>query len=148
MPQLVDSTTLLDDHEALRDRFDGDGYLYLRGVVDPALLLDVRRDITEICRSHRWLREDTDPLDAVQRVEPRIEEEDRFFDVYDDLQKLESFHSVPHHPSVQRCLTPLLGDDLFPHPLGIARLTFPDEEWATPPHQDFPNNQGTTSSTG
>ena len=41
-------------------------------------------------------------------------------------------------------MTPLLGDDAFPHPLGIARLTFPDHEWATPPHQDHPNNQGTT----
>jgi ectoine hydroxylase-related dioxygenase (phytanoyl-CoA dioxygenase family) len=37
-----------------------------------------------------------------------------------------------------------LGGTAFPHPLGIARLIFPgNEEWATPPHQDFPNNQGT-----
>src|SRR5262249_20582364 len=33
---------------------------------------------------------------------------------------------------------------VFPHPLKIARLIFPDNfEISTPPHQDFPNNQGT-----
>jgi phytanoyl-CoA dioxygenase PhyH len=41
-------------------------------------------------------------------------------------------------------MTALLGASAFPHPLSIARLAFPrNETWATPPHQDFPNNQGT-----
>ena len=36
------------------------------------------------------------------------------------------------------------GADGLPHPLSIARLVFPgNEEWTTPAHQDYPNNQGT-----
>ncbi len=37
-----------------------------------------------------------------------------------------------------------VGETAFPHPLSIARLVFPNnEECTTPPHQDYPNNQGT-----
>jgi ectoine hydroxylase-related dioxygenase (phytanoyl-CoA dioxygenase family) len=140
----TDSTDRLDDPGALRARFDEDGYVFLRGVVDPELLLDVRSHITSICGAHGWFEPGTDPLDAVMCIEPCVEGDDRYFEVYDEIQKLETFHAVPHHPSVRRCVTPLLGASAFPHPLSIARLMFPqDEEWATPPHQDYPNNQGT-----
>jgi hypothetical protein len=38
IPELTDSTPLLGDAEALRRRFNEDGVLYLRGVMDPKLL--------------------------------------------------------------------------------------------------------------
>ncbi len=42
----------------------------------------------------------------------------------------------------------VLGESAFPHPLKIARVAFPDHyEASTPPHQDWPNNQGTTELT-
>ena len=38
----------------------------------------------------------------------------------------------------------VLGKTVFPHPLSICRLVFPNNTaWSTPPHQDYPNNQGT-----
>jgi hypothetical protein len=38
----------------------------------------------------------------------------------------------------------VLGESVFPHPLSIVRMVFPHApELSTPPHQDFPNNQGT-----
>ena len=83
-------------------------------------------------------------MDAIPCVAPCVEGEDRYFEVYDEIQKLEAFHVVPHHPTVRRCMTALLGDSAFPHPLSIARLVFPaNDQWTTPPHQDYPNNQGT-----
>lgn len=36
--QLIDSTSLIGDAEALRERYQEDGVLYLRGVMDPALI--------------------------------------------------------------------------------------------------------------
>jgi ectoine hydroxylase-related dioxygenase (phytanoyl-CoA dioxygenase family) len=142
--EFTDSTPLLGDDAALAARFGEDGYLYLRGVVDREPLVELRREITSICARHGWLRPDRDPMEAVPRVEPRVESEDPFFEVYDDVQRLQAFHAMSHEPSVRRIMEPLLGRDLFPHPLGIARLSFPySEAWATPPHQDFYNNQGT-----
>ena len=111
MHELTDSTHLLAEPESLRHRFHDEGYVLLRDVVSKDLLLDVRRDITDVCGKHGWLRADREPMDAIAGVEPRIEGEDPFFEVYDDIQRLESFHAVPHHESVRRCMTPLLGED-------------------------------------
>jgi ectoine hydroxylase-related dioxygenase (phytanoyl-CoA dioxygenase family) len=145
MLDFTDSSSLIGHADELRARFEEDGYLLLRGVVATEPLLEARRAITDVLERHGWLQPGTDPMDAIPQVEPRVEGEPLFFEVYDDVQRLEAFHAVPHDPTVQRCLTPLLGEDCFPHPLGIARISFPDsDEWTTPPHQDFPNNQGTT----
>jgi ectoine hydroxylase-related dioxygenase (phytanoyl-CoA dioxygenase family) len=144
MIPFTDSADLLDDHDALRSRFERDGFVFLRGVVDTDVLFDLRRRLTAVCAEHRWWRAGTDPLDAVPDIEPRVEGEKLFFEVYDDIQKLEALHAVPHHQSVRRLMTALLGESAFPHPLSIARLSFPDnDDWSTPPHQDYPNNQGT-----
>ncbi len=144
MKAFTDSTDLLDTPNALRARFDEDGYVFLRGVIDHDLLLDVHRQITSLCAAKGWFEPGTDPLDAMTCVAPSVEGDDPYFEVYDDVQRLEAFHAVPHDPTVRRCMTALLGESAFPHPLSIARLVFPEnEEWATPPHQDYPNNQGT-----
>jgi ectoine hydroxylase-related dioxygenase (phytanoyl-CoA dioxygenase family) len=140
----ADSTDLLEDSEALRARFDEDGYVFVKGVVDKDLLRDVRSRIAAICAAHGWFEPGTDPVDAITRSQPWVEGEERYFEVYDEVQRLEAFHGVPHHPTVRSLMTALLGDSAFPHPLSIARLAFPSNEaWSTPPHQDYPNNQGT-----
>jgi hypothetical protein len=45
--ELRDSTDLLDDPAALRERLAEDGYLYLREFHDPDLVRDARRDVLE-----------------------------------------------------------------------------------------------------
>jgi ectoine hydroxylase-related dioxygenase (phytanoyl-CoA dioxygenase family) len=135
-----DSSSLLDSPDALRARFARDGYVWLKGVVDCDLVLEARRAITEVCSAHGWLDPAYSPMDAIPQTGPFVEGEAKYLEVYDDIQRLEAFHAVPHHPSVSRCMTALLG----PTALSIARLMFPgNDEWTTPQHQDFPNNQGT-----
>jgi ectoine hydroxylase-related dioxygenase (phytanoyl-CoA dioxygenase family) len=139
-----DSSSLLDDPAALGARFDRDGYLLLRGAVDRDLLVGARRAITTVLDAHGWLDPTCDPMAAIPEGGPYVEGEHGFLDVYDDVQRLEAFHAVPHHTSVRRCMVALLGPTAFPHPLSIARLVYPDnDEWTTPAHQDYPNNQGT-----
>jgi hypothetical protein len=116
----------------------------MRQVVDHGLLLKLRAQLTSVCAAHGWFKADSDPMDAIPSVAPCVEGEDRYFEVYDEIQKLEAFYAVPHHATVRRCMAALLGDSAFPHPLSIARLVFPaNDQWTTPPHQDYPNNQGT-----
>jgi ectoine hydroxylase-related dioxygenase (phytanoyl-CoA dioxygenase family) len=143
MEPFADSTNLLDDAPALRRRFDEDGYVFVRDVVDGDVLQSLRQRVIEACDRHGWL---ADPADAaVPRVAPLVEGDEGYFEAYDDIYRLEEFHALPHHESVMRVMRTLLGDTAFPHPLGIARLAFPDNDmWTTPPHQDFPNNQGTS----
>jgi ectoine hydroxylase-related dioxygenase (phytanoyl-CoA dioxygenase family) len=144
MAPFVDSSDLVASPDALRARFDEDGYVFLKDVVDTDMLADVRSQIVAICDAREWFKPGTDPIDAVAFREPCVEGEEPYFEVYDEVQKLEAFHAVPHDPTVRSYMTALLGDSAFPHPLSICRLSFPsNEEWTTPPHQDHPNNQGT-----
>ncbi len=144
MPAFTDSRSLLGDGGRLRERFANDGYLFLRNQVPPSLLVALRRQIIEICARHGWIP-GIDPLaDAHCDHHPVVEGEEAYFAVYDEVQRLEGLHALAHEEAVLAPMRALLGDTAFPHPLSICRLVFPhNQDWSTPPHQDFPNNQGT-----
>lgn len=145
MQAFTDSSDALGDDLALRTRFEREGYLYLRGIVDREKLADLRREIVAICVQHGWIDDGPDPLRARTCHRPVVEGEADYFGVYDQIQHLESFHALAHDPAILATMRALLGPSAFPHPLSICRLVFPaNTEWTTPPHQDFPNNQGTT----
>lgn len=144
MKRFHDSTSLLDNEEALRSRFHQDGYLFLKGIVDQDTLLSLRQQIVSILAESEWLKKETNPMDAIPGTAAYVEGEEQYLQVYDEIQKVEAFHALPHQLPVLSTLQKLLGETAFPHPLSIARLVFPDnDEWSTPPHQDYPNNQGT-----
>ncbi len=144
MKNFYDSTSLIDTPAALRARFDQDGYVYLRGLLQPGALLDLRRQIVAILEDCGWLKPGSDPMDAISWTMPKVEGEEDYFEAYDRVQGLEDFHALAHDAGVLRLMRALLGPSAFPHPLSIARLVFPDSQvWSTPPHQDFVNNQGT-----
>jgi ectoine hydroxylase-related dioxygenase (phytanoyl-CoA dioxygenase family) len=144
MKAFFDSSSLLADPSALRNRFAQDGYLYLPGLMDSNLLTNLRRQIVDICAHSLWLKSDTDPMDAISWTVPKVEGEEDYFEVYDQVQRLQDFHGLAHNPVLMDVMKTLLDDTAFPHPLSITRLVFPDnEDWTTPPHQDFANNQGT-----
>jgi ectoine hydroxylase-related dioxygenase (phytanoyl-CoA dioxygenase family) len=143
--ELTVSNSLLDNPELLRQRLQQDGYLYLRGIVDRQAVMALRNDILQIFGEHGWLMADSPREQGMTDAVPAIEGEDAFFAVYDEVQKLESLHSLAHNPQILTVLQGVIGSSVFPHPLGIARMGFPrNEECTTPPHQDYPNNQGTT----
>ena len=137
------SDDLLGDSAALRARLDEDGYLLFRGVLDRDRVLDLRRQVTDVLARHGWVRSD-DPSLAVAIRRLTWEGEEDFFAVYDDIQRLEAFHTLAHDERLLDLAGQVLGQGAFPHPLKIARIGFPlSDEVSTPPHQDYPNNQGT-----
>lgn len=144
MKAFFDATDIVNDHDALRARFAQDGYIYVRGILPQTPLTELRQQIVEICGNCGWLKNDTNPMDAITWTSPKHEGEAEYFEVYDELQRLEHFHALAHRPELLGLMRTLLDESAFPHPLSIARLVFPDNEaWSTPPHQDFINNQGT-----
>lgn len=141
---LVSSNHLLDSTAALREQLDEDGYLYLQDIVDRSHLDSLRNDILDIFQAHRWLDNNHPAHEARCAAVPTIEGEDAYFEVYDEVQRLESFHSLAHEAEVLAVMRQAVGETAFPHPLGVARLSFPNNtECTTPAHQDYPNNQGT-----
>lgn len=139
--EMRDANDLLGHPMQLRKRFETDGYLLIRGLLPSPAISTVRVPFMEILARHGWVRPSGEVI-----IRPVREGDDAFFNVYDEIQKVEAFHSLAHHPHLRRTMRAVLGAGVFPHPLKVARLIFPQNwEVTTPPHQDFPNNQGSAT---
>ena len=155
--ELVDSTALLSDPQALRARADEDGYLFFRGLLPTEPVLELRRRILDVLAARGWLKESADPLAAIADVERCAADsptDSAFFGIgigsaaYDDVQRLREFHELPHHPALINLYRTLFnGRDVLPHPRNIARVNVPGltTVGTTPPHQDYVHVQGTTN---
>jgi ectoine hydroxylase-related dioxygenase (phytanoyl-CoA dioxygenase family) len=137
------SNDLLGDAEALRARMADEGYLYFSELIPRERVLALRRDVLEVLGDHGWIA-GGEKLDDAEVIGMPVREGDtEYFAAYDDVQRLESFHSLAHDDGLLDAVRGTLGETAFPHPLKVARLVFPSEpEVSTPPHQDFLNNQG------
>jgi ectoine hydroxylase-related dioxygenase (phytanoyl-CoA dioxygenase family) len=142
------SNDLLGDPAALRERLAEDSYLYFRQVLDPEKVRALRQEMLELLARNGWIKGFLS-LQAGQAVcRPVHESMAEYAPTYDAIQRLEAFHSFAHDPDLLAIMREVVGESAFPHPLKICRLGFPEHyEASTPPHQDFPNNQGTESLT-
>jgi ectoine hydroxylase-related dioxygenase (phytanoyl-CoA dioxygenase family) len=146
LPMAV-SNDLLGDPEALRTRLDRDGYLYFSRVLDREKILHLRQRMLLTLRDCGWVEPALLKLGRAA-IRPVREGDPEFFVGYDAIQRLEEFHELAHDDTLLAIMREVLGDTAFPHPLKIARLIFPENfEISTPPHQDFPNNQGSPNLT-
>jgi ectoine hydroxylase-related dioxygenase (phytanoyl-CoA dioxygenase family) len=145
---MFEANDLLGHPVKLRARLEQDGYLLLRGIIDSDKLQKLRDQITETLADLGWILGGTDRDLAKSVVMPLREGEDGYFAALDRIIKLEALHSMAHDDGLMSVMHMALGETAFPHPLSIARLVFPNHpEITTPPHQDYPNNQGTTKLT-
>lgn len=145
--ELVPATDLAHDAEAMRRRMDRDGYLLMRGLLLEADVAAVRRDILAICGQEGWLArggEDDGVVAPTAACEPP---DPRYYQVYRQVISLESYNRLAHAEPLLTITSALLdADDVIPRPARLARLVFPQPGMgATPPHQDFPHEQGTAN---
>jgi ectoine hydroxylase-related dioxygenase (phytanoyl-CoA dioxygenase family) len=151
----TDSTPLLADPAALRARAETDGYLFFKGRLPADEVLALRAELLAVVEKYGWRQPGQDALgglidyDAINRL---TEEEMHRTDVgvtapaYHDVQKLERFHRLPHHPRLLEIYRTLFGREVLVHPRHIARMVTPHTCMVpTPPHQDFPYIQGTAN---
>ncbi|MCC6579089.1 MAG: phytanoyl-CoA dioxygenase family protein [Phycisphaeraceae bacterium] len=149
----VDSTALFNDPLALRYRAEEDGFLFFRSLLPKEPLLELRRQIVTILARRGWLRPGTDPMEAIvdrDMIARTLQVDESLIyigvpsDVYKEIQCLELFHTLPHHPKLIEALERMFGQDVFVHPRHIARVLIPSDRCAaTPPHQDYTHIQGT-----
>ncbi len=138
------SSDLLGDPAALRARLDEDSYLYLPQVLDPHKILGLRQAILEVLAHQGWIKGFLSLQAGSAICRPVHEGMAEYAPTYDAIQRLEEFHTLAHDPDLTAVMQQVLGESAFPHPLKICRLGFPEHyEATTPPHQDYPNNQGT-----
>lgn len=68
---LKDSSHLLDDPEAMRQRMEQEGYLFLPGCLDRDEVLDARREMLRRLAASGYLAEGTDPMLAMSSGKSR-----------------------------------------------------------------------------
>ncbi|MCR9106097.1 MAG: phytanoyl-CoA dioxygenase family protein [Gammaproteobacteria bacterium] len=145
---MYDASAHLDDPDALQARLSRDGYLFLRDVIPAQALRQLRKQITTILADEGWIEGGDKQDEALAVSRPRREGQRRYFQAHDRIIRLEALHSLAHNNALMALMRNVLGPSVFPHPLSIVRLVFPQSpELATPPHQDYPNNQGTADLT-
>ena len=143
MTPFVESNDIIADDDALRVRADRDGYLFLRDVIDGEPILEARRDIAATLQEAGWIDAGGDPCKAKTSHPACIAGTDEHKPVYDEVQKLESFHVLAHNDALFRIAGALLGSDVLLQPSNIARFIFPTSlDYTTPPHQDYIHIQG------
>lgn len=146
--EFVDSTPLLGNAEALRQRMADEGFLYFRKFIPRLRVMALREQMLLIFQKYGWLAEGTDLLDGI--AAPASADIDSWSGVgapheaYADVYRLEAFHRLSHDPAIMRLMEALFGEPVLPHPRNIARLMFPSKANSpTPPHQDHIFIQGT-----
>ncbi len=149
--ELRDSTDLLEDPLALRARAAADGYLFFRQLLPPHEVLSVREDLLATMAERNWLVPGTRLVDGVVNDAEinLVPEEELRVDIgisaegYAAIQKVQSLHQLPHHPTLVDLFETLFGEPVFVHPRHIVRVTTSHRSLRpTPPHQDFPLIQG------
>jgi|UniRef100_UPI00404B7DF5 hypothetical protein len=151
----IDSTPLLEDPMALRARAAEDGYLFFKQRLPVNEVLAVRADLLNVVRKHGWLQPGQDALGGLidfDAINALTDEEMHRTDIgvsqeaYHDVQRLESFHRLPHHPRLLEIYRALFDGEVLVHPRHICRMITPHKFMVpTPPHQDFPYIQGSAN---
>ena len=138
------SNDIMEDAEALRERIDGEGYLFFKRLQRPEKLLELRQQMLTVMQEGGWLIAGTDPLDGIADVSQQCTEGDvEYSDVYHQVYRLEAFHRSAHWPEVMEIMAKVVGKPVLPHPHKVARLWFPQyTAHTTPIHQDFVHFQG------
>ena len=103
------------------------GYWFKRRLLDPAKLLELRRQVLEICDRRGWLAGRSGfAHDAPEFVQLQVE-----------VQALAEFEALRADSGLRLALAELLGGEVRDRQGDVCRLLFPDApEFTTPPHRD------------
>ncbi len=152
----IDSNSLLEqgDFDGLRQRGQEEGYLFFKGLLPVDAVREVRRDMLSVVEMYGWRAPGQNVLGGTLNGDAlnRVPDDEMRSDIgvsraaYHDVQKLESFHALPHHPNLLAFYRGLFNDEVLVHPRHIARMITAHRVMIpTPQHQDFPLIQGSAN---
>ncbi len=121
MKALRDSTRQASDSDVLRQRMHEDGYVFVRGVIDPELIRRVRADVLDVLRKAQWIAADG-------TLQPLVkgQEDPRYWTGFGGVQSLESFHQLAFDSQISAIMTALIGSDMFPWPGKAPYMIWPE----------------------
>jgi len=141
--ELRDSTNLFGDWQALRARVASDGYVFMRGLLDPDMVRAVGR--AGLGHLHRagWPDQESDPVDALPRLPVRaVRMRDAFADPgYRQILADPGFNKIAFLSPLADLMAQILGPAGFCYPMKLPRIMYPTSFAPRQPgnvvHQDY-----------
>lgn len=141
--ELLDSGSLAGDGEALRHRIASDGYVFVRGLLDPDMVRAVGATGLGYLQDAGWMAPGgdptlADPLRPVRAVKMR----DAFGDPgYRRIIADPGFNAIPFTSPLADLMAKILGPQGFCYPLKIPRVVYPSRMVPRQPgnfvHKDY-----------
>jgi ectoine hydroxylase-related dioxygenase (phytanoyl-CoA dioxygenase family) len=143
--ELPDVTSLLQKSLELRAQAEREGFLFFRGLLDAADVLEVRKDVLGVCRDFGWLDGSASLMEGrTLSGFVAIEGDDAHRAFYSELQTRRSLHSLARHPRILAMFEALFDEPVLAHSRNICRTIFPNtSQYTTPAHQDYIHIRGT-----
>jgi hypothetical protein len=117
--ELTDSNDICADPQLLRERLRQDGYVFVRGLIDPSLVGSADEQARAALRRAGWVDADGRALTPVRRGD-WTDAGFRGFGIAADVHRL-AYESGP-----QRLMSMLLGCGAFVYPVKVPRAVYPD----------------------
>ena len=124
---------------ALKEELGSRGYVLIRDLIPQSDIGHVLGDVTAILSDAGWLLRGHDPIERMaNNIAACGDPDPDFKKTYREVFNLESFHALPHHPSLRNVMNLLVGEQVLVHPKPIGRLIFPNcESLTVHAHQDY-----------
>lgn len=110
-----------------------EGYLLIRGVIDPGMITTVTSDVRDALHQAGWIADD-----GTLRPLVNGQDDPRYWSGFIGVQALESFHQVAFDKSLLAIMSALLGADVYPWPGKAPYMMWPQSMGGsnTKPHQE------------
>jgi hypothetical protein len=132
--ELDDSRELFGDWQALRARIASDGYVFMRGLLDPGEVTAIGRSGLGHLQSTGWTQGGDDPVTAPPRIPVHaVRMLDAFTDPgYRRILADPDFNRLPFTAPLAELMHQILGPEGFCYPLKVPRIVYPE---SVVPHQ-------------
>jgi ectoine hydroxylase-related dioxygenase (phytanoyl-CoA dioxygenase family) len=149
LPDFTDSTEIMDDGAALKERLDADGYLFVRGLLPAETVLETRRRLLKKAASGGWL-DSNHPIEAgIANAKAACKDpEAAYMRTFVHLWRDEALHRLRTHPNILAFFGRIFGEPALVHPMFVQRNIFPkhgDFDFTTGIHQDKVHIGGATN---
>jgi hypothetical protein len=141
--ELTDSRELFGDWQALRARIASDGYVFMRGLLDPDEVSAIGRSGLGHLQSTGWTESGGDPVTAPPRAPVHAV---RMLDAFTDrgyrrILAEPDFNRLPFESPLDELMHQILGPAGFCYPLKVPRIVYPTSLVPQQPgnviHQDY-----------
>jgi hypothetical protein len=125
--ELIDSTHLAADPEGLRSRIRSDGYVFLRSIIDTAVVAEARLAVLAGLSEGGWLTPGVDPDSPTIAVPPRSAKQPKAWQDpgYRAAASSAAFNAIPYASGIVELMRHMMGTGAFCYPFKHLRVVYP-----------------------